>query len=128
MEAKRNPHDDSENAILLALKRNTKPITADELYSIVQPFFSTRKQFSGKMGGMTKARTVTTRRDGKTRFYSIPSGEDAPAKRSARPIFKDPVPRIDELYTRRAQAMVSAMREKKVKPSVRNNLDKNEGA
>lgn len=122
MKARRSVHEDRDEAIFVALKRGKKPLSADDLYKIIQPFFSHRNQFSGTMGGLVKTRKVAVDNVGETKFYSLLA--DEVGKSVPQGPRETPVVRIDEIYTRKAQAMVLAIREKNVKPSASNNPDK----
>lgn len=117
MKMKRSVYEDREEAIRLAIKRKERPIMSDELFDIVQAFFSCRQQFSGTIGGMTRAKRVLVEYIGDVRFYRLPDGAapvettkgETPSEASAIEDTSPPL-RIDELYTRGALALVASIR------------------
>lgn len=131
MKSKSQPYDEREESIRIAVNRSKGPLSSEELYAIVHPFFSSKRQFSSMMGGMTKGKRITSVKNGKNRFYSPSDNHEAntSAEKSQCPasLPVDRPPRIDEIFTKNAAAFHAAMRSRKIKPMMTNDPDKKRG-
>lgn len=119
--------DERHEAVLLSLKGAKSPMSGDDIYAVVQPFFPDRRAFGRVLAGMTKGRLVFVKYNGHgDGFYSLdPENGDDYAKRT---LDKAPAvseaPMICQLYTRGAESMISALQARGARPSARNNPDR----